>query len=47
LLNVTGVKPTEEQALRSRGDRYRDYQKRTSAFVPLPPRKPKATQVST
>jgi steroid 5-alpha reductase family enzyme len=36
LLNVTGVKPTEEQALRSKGDRYRDYQAHTSAFVPLP-----------
>jgi steroid 5-alpha reductase family enzyme len=25
--------------LRSRGERYRDYQSRTSAFFPLPPRK--------
>jgi hypothetical protein len=24
--------------LRSRGERYRDYQARTSAFFPLPPR---------
>lgn len=38
LLNVTGVKPTEEQALRSKGDAYRQYQRRVSAFVPLPPR---------
>ncbi|MEO7773556.1 MAG: DUF1295 domain-containing protein [Steroidobacteraceae bacterium] len=39
LLNVTGVKPTEEQSLRSKGDKYRDYQARTSRFVPMPPRK--------
>jgi steroid 5-alpha reductase family enzyme len=38
LVNVTGVKPTEEQALRSRGDAYRAYQATTSAFVPLPPK---------
>jgi steroid 5-alpha reductase family enzyme len=25
--------------LRSRGDRYRDYQARTSMFFPLPPQK--------
>lgn len=36
LINVTGVKATEEQALRSKGDRYREYQQRTSMFVPLP-----------
>jgi steroid 5-alpha reductase family enzyme len=46
LLNVTGVKPTEEQALRSKGDRYRDYQARTSAFVPMPPRAPRAGRVA-
>ena len=38
LLNVTGVRATEEQALRSKGEAYRAYQRRTSAFVPLPPR---------
>jgi cyclopropane-fatty-acyl-phospholipid synthase len=38
LLNVTGVKPTEEQALRTRGETYRNYQARVSAFVPLPRR---------
>jgi steroid 5-alpha reductase family enzyme len=26
-------------ALRSRGERYRDYQSRTSMFFPLPPQK--------
>lgn len=34
VLNVTGIPPTEEQSLRSRGDAYRDYQRTTSAFVP-------------
>jgi steroid 5-alpha reductase family enzyme len=39
LINVTGVKATEEQALRSKGDRYRVYQSRTSSFVPWFPRR--------
>jgi steroid 5-alpha reductase family enzyme len=39
LLNVTGIKATEEQSLKSRGAAYRDYQERTSAFVPWPPRR--------
>lgn len=34
LLNVTGIKATEEQALKSRGDAYRRYQRTTSAFIP-------------
>jgi steroid 5-alpha reductase family enzyme len=38
LVHVTGIPPLEEQMLRSRGDRYRAYQSRTSAFFPLPPR---------
>ncbi|MDY6944811.1 MAG: DUF1295 domain-containing protein [Pseudomonadota bacterium] len=38
LINVTGVKATEEQALRSKGEQYREYQQRTSMFVPLPRR---------
>lgn len=37
LVHVTGVPPLEEQMLRSRGERYRDYQARTSMFFPLPP----------
>ena len=37
LVHVTGIPPLEEQMLRSRGERYRDYQARTSAFFPLPP----------
>ena len=39
LLGVTGILPTEAQALRSRGDAYRRYQETTSAFVPLPRRR--------
>lgn len=38
LLNVTGIRATEEQALRSKGEAYRRYQQTVSAFVPLPPR---------
>jgi steroid 5-alpha reductase family enzyme len=34
LLKVTGIPMTEEQAVRSKGDAYRRYQKTTSAFVP-------------
>ncbi len=43
LVYVTGIPPLEEQMLRSRGERYRDYQSRTSAFFPLPPRQRAAT----
>ncbi len=39
LINVTGLKATEEQALRSKGERYRLYQARTSAFVPWFPKR--------
>ena len=38
LLRVTGIPLTEEQSLRSKGDAYRRYQARTSAFVPWFPR---------
>jgi steroid 5-alpha reductase family enzyme len=40
LLRVTGIPMTEEQSVRSKGDAYRRYQERTSAFVPLPTRAP-------
>ena len=43
LVHVTGIPPLEEQMIRSRGDRYRDYQSRTSPFFPLPPHKGAAT----
>jgi steroid 5-alpha reductase family enzyme len=37
LVHVTGIPPLEAQMLRSRGERYRDYQLRTSRFFPLSP----------
>jgi len=40
LLKVTGIPMAEETSLRTRGDRYRAYQKTTSVFIPLPKRKP-------
>jgi steroid 5-alpha reductase family enzyme len=39
ITRVTGIPPTEAQAIRSRGEAYRDYQRTTSAFVPWPPRR--------
>lgn len=38
LFRITGIPYTERQALRSRGDAYRAYQRTTSAFIPWPPR---------
>lgn len=38
LTRITGVPPTESRALQSRGERYREYQKTTSAFVPWFPK---------
>lgn len=35
---VTGIPPAEEQAVASRGDAYREYQRTTSPFFPWPPR---------
>jgi steroid 5-alpha reductase family enzyme len=43
LVHVTGIPPLETQMLRSRGERYRDYQSRTSIFFPLPPRRGAST----
>jgi len=40
LYRITGIPYTEQQALRTRGDAYRDYQRTTSAFVPWPPHDP-------
>jgi steroid 5-alpha reductase family enzyme len=42
LFRVTGIPATEAQALKSRGDEYRDYQRTTSAFVPWFPRSDRA-----
>ncbi|MBX3434463.1 MAG: DUF1295 domain-containing protein [Pirellulales bacterium] len=39
LLFVTGIPPTERQALATRGEEYREYQRTTSAFVPWFPRR--------
>jgi len=39
LIKVTGIPAAEEQSLRSRGDEYREYQRRTSAFIPWFPKK--------
>lgn len=36
---VTGIPPTESQALASRGDDYRSYQRSTSVFVPWFPKR--------
>ena len=38
LLKVSGIPPTEAQALKSRGDEYREYQRTTSAFFPWFPK---------
>ncbi|MEN9022384.1 MAG: DUF1295 domain-containing protein [Verrucomicrobiaceae bacterium] len=37
ILNVTGIPLTEELAIKKRGDLYRNYQRITSSFIPLPP----------
>jgi steroid 5-alpha reductase family enzyme len=42
LLRVTGIPATEAQALKSRGDDYRAYQRTTSVFIPWFPRKESA-----
>lgn len=42
LLGVTGIPATEAQALRSRGNEYRAYQRSTSSFVPWFPKKEQA-----
>jgi steroid 5-alpha reductase family enzyme len=36
MFTLTGIPPTERRALESRGDAYREYQRTTSVFVPLP-----------
>ena len=38
LLKVTGIPPTEASAVKRKGDAYREYQRTTSAFIPLPPK---------
>lgn len=38
ITRITGVPYTEDQSIRSRGDAYREYQKSTSMFFPMPPK---------
>jgi steroid 5-alpha reductase family enzyme len=38
IFGVTGIPPTEKQALRSKGEAYAAYQRRVSRFVPMPPK---------
>lgn len=40
LLNVTGIPLTEKHSLESRGERYRQYQRTTSRFIPWFPKTP-------
>lgn len=37
LVHASGIPPTEAHMLRSRGEAFREYQSRVSAFFPLPP----------
>lgn len=39
IFKVTGIPMTEEQAVRSKGEAYKEYQRTTSAFLPLPKKK--------
>ncbi|HEY5797268.1 MAG TPA: DUF1295 domain-containing protein [Bosea sp. (in: a-proteobacteria)] len=38
LVQISGIPPLEEHMLAKHGAAYRDYQDRTSAFIPLPPK---------
>ena len=40
LLKVSGIPFSEAQALASRGDDYREYQRTTNAFIPWFPKDP-------
>jgi len=39
LYRVSGIPYTEQQSLKSRGEAYREYQRTTSPFIPLPTKK--------
>ena len=43
IFGVTGISPTEAQAIRSKGDAYRAYQARVSRFLPVPPKRSRTT----
>lgn len=47
LFKVTGIPATEAQAIRSRGDDYREYQRTTSVFIPWLPRPATPAEPST
>ena len=38
LVHASGIPPTEEHMLQSRGEAFQDYQRRVSKFLPLPPK---------
>lgn len=38
LARISGIPPLEEHMLAKHGEAYRDYQRRTSALIPLPPK---------
>ncbi len=38
ILKLTGIPPTEQRLLASKGDAYKEYQRTTSAFIPMPPK---------
>ena len=46
ITRITGIPYTEQQSLRSKGDAYREYQKTTSGFFLLPPRKLNAQEAN-
>ncbi len=39
ILGVTGIPPTENQAIRSKGEAYREYQRKVSKFIPRTPKR--------
>lgn len=45
LTKVTGIPPAEARSLASRGEAYRSYQRRVSAFFPWPPRRESESRV--
>lgn len=46
IVYVTGIPPTERQALKSRGEAYRRYQAETSAFIPWIPNRSRGKGLS-
>jgi steroid 5-alpha reductase family enzyme len=46
LVYASGIPPTEEHMLQSRGEAFRDYQRRVSKFLPLPPKPQRGTGAS-